>query len=393
MKQYGIINGNPPQHASEIYIKRFGLKGHSNEDISKVDIKNIPDYDLLVGGFPCQDYSVARTLSYAKGLQGNKGVLWWEIYRILDKKIKKPQFLLLENVDRLLKSPASLRGRDFSIMLASLAKLGYAVEWRVINAADYGKPQRRKRVFILGYRKGSEIEKEMRRFLKEPQQWILKDGVLVNKLKVHNRIEEERRYDVGIDPVRISNNFFDSFPSGMNFFNSGLMIDGKIYTAKTKAKYNGKITNLGDILESEEDVPREYYISPKDIRKWEYLKGAKSEERKLKSGFVYKYSEGKMAFPDFLDQPSRTIITAEGGTSPSRFKHVIKTKTGKYRRLTPLELERLCQFPDNHTKLEGIADGKRAFLMGNALVVGIIEDIANSLLSHISSVTKSKTII
>jgi DNA (cytosine-5)-methyltransferase 1 len=88
-----------------------------------------------------------------------------------------------------------------------------------------------------------------------------------------------------------------------------------------------------------------------------------------------------MIFPDALDKPSRTIITGEGGSSPSRFKHVIETKDGKKRRLTPIELERLNMFPDNHT--EGVSDVRRAFFMGNALVVGIIEKLGKSLAKNI----------
>ena len=85
-----------------------------------------------------------------------------------------------------------------------------------------------------------------------------------------------------------------------------------------------------------------------------------------------------MAFPDNPDMPSRTIITGEGGASPSRFKHVVKTAGGRYRRLTPIELERLNMFPDNHTA--GASDMRRAFLMGNALVTGIVERIGVELL-------------
>ncbi len=139
------------QHASMVYEARFGKKNHSNEDINDLvanNIDSIPDHDMLVGGFPCQDYSVATTLHNSKGLKGKKGVLWWAINRILEYKKNKPKYLFLENVDRLLKSPASQRGRDFAVMLQSLNDLGYAVEWRVVNAAEYGMPQRRRRVFF-----------------------------------------------------------------------------------------------------------------------------------------------------------------------------------------------------------------------------------------------------
>ena len=106
--------------------------------------------------------------------------------------------------------------------------------------------------------------------------------------------------------------------------------------------------------------------------------------RTAKSGFTYNYSEGGMIFPDALDNASRTIITGEGGKSPSRFKHVISYNK-RLRRLTPIELERLNMFPDNHTKLEGITAAKRAFFMGNALVVGVVERIGNALFKRINS--------
>ena len=150
------------QHASDVYKSRFGILNHSDEDINKIvsrNVEEIPEHDLLVGGFPCQDYSVAKTLSRSGGIKGKKGVLWWSIHSIIDKKgMNAPKYLLLENVDRLLKSPATQRGRDFAIMLASLSDLGYAVEWRVINAAEYGMPQRRKRVYIFAYKDNSKKE-------------------------------------------------------------------------------------------------------------------------------------------------------------------------------------------------------------------------------------------
>lgn len=371
------------QHASDVYIARFGAEGHCNEDICKVPAKDIPKHDLLVGGFPCQDYSVARTLSQATGLQGKKGVLWWEIYRIISDKKHLTPFLFLENVDRLLKSPASARGRDFAIILSSLAKLGYVVEWRVINAAEYGKPQRRKRTFILGYRKGTSLAKEARKYAKKQKEWLTREGVAAEGFRVKKDVTDERSYDVGRDPARISADFSKLFPHDLDFQNSGLMIDGKVYTARTTPDHQGDRVFMKDILQAETVVPEAYFIPTKDMKTWKYLKGAKNEKRKSKSGFEYAYTEGAMVFPDPLDRPSRTIITAEGGSTPSRFKHVIKTASGKYRRLTPLELERLCQFPDDHTKLEGVPDTRRAFFMGNALVVGIIEDMGRALLSRV----------
>jgi DNA (cytosine-5)-methyltransferase 1 len=371
---------NKIQTASHIYVKKFGLENHSNQDISTIPSEKIPNHDLLVGGFPCQDYSVARTLNKSAGLEGKKGVLWWEIHRILNEKVNKPKYLFFENVDRLIKSPAKQRGRDFAIMLSSLSHLGYAVEWRVLNAADYGMPQRRRRIFFLGYHKTSNLYKEL---MSNPLKWIKQDGVLASTFIVSSsELETPQTFEIDTDLLELSKNFNSKKSSKSPFENTGVMLNNKITTINTTPVYNGPFTVLGDIILLNGAVPKEYYIDKMSIDKWKYLKGAKSEIRVNKeNGIKYQYSEGSMVFPDPLDKPSRTIITGEGGPSPSRFKHVIKTADGKLRRLTPLELERLNMFPDDHTK--GASDVKRAFFMGNALVVGIIERIGKNLIDRI----------
>ncbi len=367
------------QHASLVYEHRFGKEGHTNQDISTVDVSTIPDHDMLVGGFPCQDYSVATTLKNSKGLIGKKGVLWWSIHKILSEKKSKPKFLFLENVDRLINSPSKQRGRDFAIILKSLDDLGYAVEWKIINAAEYGLPQRRRRIFILAFLKNTKLYKEVKKA--KGAKWILEDGVFADTFpsaikESHFPIEFKLEGDV----VSISNDFNKSGKATI-FENSGVMIDSQITTVKTNPDYSGKSIVLKDIIQNGE-VTSEFYINDKDIDKWRYLKGPKKEVRKNADGFEYNYTEGGMVFPDALDRPSRTIITGEGGASPSRFKHVIQTPKG-YRRLSPVELERLNMFPDNHTQLEGVSDTKRAFFMGNALVVGVIEKIGNALVKRI----------
>jgi DNA (cytosine-5)-methyltransferase 1 len=366
------------QHASLVYEKIFGKKNHSNQDIEQVITTEIPDHDLLVGGFPCQDYSIATTLHNSKGLIGKKGVLWWSIHRILKEKEYKPKYLFLENVDRLIKSPAKQRGRDFAVMLKSLDELGYAVEWRVINAAEYGMPQRRRRIFFIGYHKSTAI---YTRIQESKQDWIFKDGTIANAFPIERNADLFcNQFEIKGDLVEITNTFNEGEKLSP-FHNSGLFINGKVYTAKTTPVYNGSKTVLGDVLQNGE-VTDEFFIDEQDLSKWSYLKGAKKEVRKSKEGFEYNYSEGGMIFPDALDNASRTIITGEGGRSPSRFKHVVNSERG-LRRLTPLELERLNMFPENHTKLDGISDTKRAFFMGNALVVGVIEKIGEELYKQI----------
>jgi DNA (cytosine-5)-methyltransferase 1 len=363
------------QHASMVYENRFGKNGHITEDISIVDVSQIPDHDILVGGFPCQDYSVATTLKNSKGLIGKKGVLWWSIHKILTEKVNKPKYLFLENVDRLLISPSGQRGRDFAIILKSLNDLGYAVEWRIINAAEFGMPQRRRRVFILAYHQETSIFETINEL--PASDWILEEGVLANAFPVtsENSLFPTEFKLIG-DIVSISENFNKNGVKGV-FENAGVMINGSVTTIKTQPNYEGNYTILKDLIQNGE-VTEEFYINEQDLDKWKYLKGPKKEIRTNAEGFEYNYSEGGMIFPDPLDKPSRTIITGEGGKSASRFKHVIQTPKG-FRRLSPVELERLNMFPDNHTKLDGVSDTKRAFFMGNALVVGVIEKIGASL--------------
>jgi DNA (cytosine-5)-methyltransferase 1 len=378
--------GKKAQPASRIYEARFGSKGHSNENIEEViekDFKQIPAHDLLVGGFPCQDYSVARTLSQAAGLIGRKGVLWWSIYTILRRMgDKAPRYLFLENVDRLLKSPASQRGRDFAVMLASLSDLGYAVEWRVVNAADYGFPQRRRRVFIMGYKQGTKMYKTIKRTngTLEP---LVTTGVLAQAFEGASPALLPKVFTIEGKLQEISKDFSHGSPKASPFSNSGTMVDRVVSTIKVDPVYEGERTVLGDLLQNDKQVTEDFYIDEKDLPKWISLKGAKKEMRTTKAGHTYYYSEGGMVFPEPLDKPSRTIVTGEGGKSPSRFKHVIMTKSGKYRRLTPTELERLDMFPDGHTDLEGVSDTTRAFIMGNALVVGVIRRIGESLFKNI----------
>lgn len=381
------------QHASEVYQMRWRDGRHSCEDITVAIEKGaVPKkFDLAVGGFPCQDYSVARTANQAAGIEGKKGVLWWSIHEILRRY--KPAYGLFENVDRLLKSPSSRRGRDFAVMLASMADLGYIVEWRVINAAEYGFPQRRKRIFILAYRSNTDLGVAARSA--SPNEWMTGSGVLAAALPcVPFQTTSGVRQRALLDSVApslqlegtladISEKFNKEGALRNPFEDAGLLIGRNVFTLKTLPNYTDTRRYLGHMLEHEDDVPEEYFVPESELPKWRYLKGAKSERRTKANGVEYSYDEGAMAFPDALDRPSRTIITAEGGSTPSRFKHIIQLEDGRWRRLTPVELEKLSGFPPNHTFRVGISDTKRAFFMGNALVTGIVERIGVKLADRI----------
>lgn len=362
------------QAAFDCYCERFGeSENHVCEDIGKIDKSIIPDHTVLVGGFPCQDYSVARSLSNEKGIEGKKGVLWWEIAEILETK--RPPFVLLENVDRLLRSPSSQRGRDFGIMLRTFLDNGYAVEWRVINAAEYGFPQKRRRVFIFAYHNSTNYYKNMSEFSAE--KLVYCEGIFSSNFPIKDVKLAEGDTIISSDEFEDVVYINDEFD--FHFFNAGCMVDGVINTYKVEPNYDGKITTLGDVLQSDYD---EKYVIPQDrLEKWKYLKGSKKIERKKPNGETYCYSEGKIAFPEHLDVPARTMLTSEGTTN--RSSHIIGVDEEKdfYRILTPVETERIQMFPDNWTNIESksMTERRRYFMMGNALVVGIVNKLGHYL--------------
>ena len=405
------------QYAHDCYVYHFGTcldkngKDTTNCNIEEVDKNTLPDFNLLVGGFPCQDYSVASSLATSKGLEGKKGVLWWSIRETLEAK--NPPFVLLENVDRLIKSPAKQRGRDFGIILACFRDEGYTVEWRVINAADYGFQQRRRRTFIFAYKNDTAYAKRLKENVKyeinggiesnrkSMGEWLQNDGFFAKSFPVN--AFDSKKIQIEELPIGLGD-LFDHFKFG--FENSGVMVDGTIYSIKTTPSYDGKQITLGDIMETG-DVEEKYFIPderlyyttpdvthsdesherlPKEDRQtWQYLKGAKKLPRKAANGHEYIFSEGAIAMVDSYDKPARTMLTSEG--SFSRTTHIVKDKkTGRIRLLTPMEAERIQGFPTDHTKyclVKGevveMPVNKRRFMMGNALVVNLVEQMEKQI--------------
>lgn len=354
--------GARTQWAHDCYVQHFGecadLRGeyHTGEDISIMNKDMIPDHTLLVGGFPCQDYSVAHTLASSKGIEGKKGVLWWQIRDILIAK--KAPFCILENVDRLLKSPAKQRGRDFGIILACLAELGYSAEWRVVNAAQYGASQRRRRTFIFAYSNDTAYGTKMADM--DAEVLIQRDGFMVKAFPI---IEAGKLSQTSLDGdiVEVSDSFKFAFE------NAGYMHNGVVYTTKVIEQEDPPIT-LGQILQH--NVDEKYYITSEKMPKWTYLKGAKKIPRTSADGHEYIFSEGPIAFPDPWDRPGRTMLTSE--STLNRSTHVVSDPgTGRLRLLTPVEAERLQGFDDEWTN-SGMPDRMRYFCMGNALVVQMI---------------------
>ena len=398
------------QYAHDCYVYRFGtnldLAGNdtTNCNIEEVDKSLIPDFNLLVGGFPCQDYSVASSLATSKGLEGKKGILWWSIRDVLEEK--KPPFVLLENVDRLLKSPASQRGRDFGMILACFRDEGYVVEWRVINAAEYGYQQRRRRTFIFAYKKDTLygkgiIDNHFSDGDSNVDAIINHDGFFAKTFPIKQVTDKSiKTFEIPLNIGTVSETF------KFNFENSGFMKDSLIYTVKTTPDYSGPQITLGDIMDEgivpeEFFIPQEklYYTSPEvdhsdetlerlpqsSRQTWQYLKGAKRLPRKAKNGHEYIFSEGPISMIDSYDKPARTMLTSEG--SFSRTTHIVRDKlTGRIRLITPTEAERIQGFPTDHTKyclvngeIVEMPTKKRLFMMGNALVVNLIKDMEKTL--------------
>lgn len=354
------------QWAYDCYIKHFGTHSCINENIH--DVKNgVPKHDLLVGGFPCQDYSVAST--GAKGIEGKKGVLWWDIRDIIEKQ--RPKYILLENVDRLLKSPTSQRGRDFGIILKSLNDLGYCVEWRVVNAADYGGAQRRRRTFIFAYHKKTIFFKSLN--IKNKTEAVLENGffapvfsAVVNNKKKPSSFEFNEYSDL----AEMSEKFYTQF------LNAGICYNGTGYTCEVTPVYEKPIS-LSKILEKK-SIDESFFLTGSQIKKFEYLRGSKKIERIKPNGEVYYYSEGGMSPYDSRDLPARTMLTSEG--SVNRSTHIVQdTLSKKLRFLTPRECDKINGFPEDWTNT-GMPQKFRYFCMGNALVVPMITRMGKRIL-------------
>lgn len=416
--------GRKSQDAFEVGKYRYPDASHSNTDIMEVPDSYFDDMkehgvNMIVGGFPCQDYSVARSKKFEKGIEGKKGVLFWEIIRAV--KHIQPKYLVLENVDRLLKSPSKQRGRDFAIMLAAFDQLDYSVEWRVINAADYGRGQRRRRVYFFVYRNDSGWGKHINDTYSMPDdindileldghtydEYIFKDGLFGRKFPIKSEPYKGRTHSekLSIDYTRNDDSDYildvsDNFTG--KIWNTGVMRYGQYFTIDTEPIKQDPET-LGEIVQAAKDAfiadyddkskgekaydeyIDNYVIKDEErIKKFAYLRGPKKLERTSADGHKYTYSEGGMSPFDSMDLPGRTMLTSEG--SVNRSTHLLK-QGDKFRIITPMEAELLQDFPANWTKYKKDADGNvvevsdrmRMFFMGNALVTTVIKRIGEEL--------------
>lgn len=391
--------GAKHQHAARIYKARWGL-APVNRDLFAVldDATEMARIDalaptMLVGGFPCQDYSVAQPNARSEGLEGKKGILWWGIHRLLQARIaagQPIQQIMLENVDRLISSPSTCRGRDFAIILSSLQELNYGVTWKVVNTGEFGYAQRRKRVFIVAVHESTAEFQRLQAATHDPAGLFTRVSPLAQAF-AGDLAGSVASFQVGESTYDTQSRYQPAADGKSLFANMGVIIGGRVWTATVKtpaltdfSRYTGhaKALALGDVVRCTTDVPESFYIDPMALGRWEYAKGAKCIPRVSATGLAYNFTEGAMSFPDSLEKPSRTVITSEGGAAASRTKHVVRAADGRLRRLTPDELEELNGFPRGFTLLEGVSDVVRARLMGNALVTGVVARIGMAMMGQ-----------
>ncbi len=277
------------QTANKVYLAKFAKEGspHCSEDIDKVTgekgMPKIPEsFDLLVGGFPCQDYSVAKPRNASEGINGPKGVLWWNIRKILEKRT--PRFVLLENVDLLVKSPSECRGRDFAIILKCLDELGYFVEWRVINAGDYGYIQRRRRTYIFAYQPSSHKEARLSNLSSD----VLREESLLNKVfKISDLTDISlHEFDPKIDSEKLKD-AYQPKRGASPFMATGIMAKGRCISAnhkvvrgkRPKQYLKNALLRKSEIKDGAELESLRIHGQER-IKAWAYVKGKKDEIRR-----------------------------------------------------------------------------------------------------------------
>ena len=335
------------KYAASIYRRHYG--SIDTRDITTVDVSDIPTHDLLTGGFPCQDYSIAGK---GAGLDGSRGTLFFEIARIL--KHHQPRHFLLENVKGLLSNQDR---RTFPYIISVLSDLGYRVESMVLNSKHFGVPQNRERVFIVGHLRGEcrgqvfpirETNGKALEFIAGGgiEQWVNGDG---NLSRQHS--QGQRVYS----------------PDGVS---STLSSEGGGWGAKT-----GLYAVQNGVLKSKAVV---------NCLDANYYKGL--DNHQARTGVV----TGLYAMRGREDGQQLELRGNETNALTSVQKDNLWMEGTRIRRLTPTECERLQAFPDGWT--DGISDTQRYKCLGNAVTTSVITAIGEGLLEHLLTQEKSPVI-
>lgn len=314
------------KYAIEIYRGRF--PEHKNYgDITKIKARTLPDFDLLVGGFPCQAFSIAGK---RKGFEDTRGTLFFDIARIL--RSKKPRLFLLENVKGLLSHDA---GRTFKVIVSTLAKLGYDIQWQVLNSKNFGVPQNRERVFIVGHLRGTPRPEVFPLTENDSEDIVLPTittRVTADSNGTYVRERSPRQIIGGSQGGRV----YD--PSGISVtiasHGGGMGAKTGLYAVRVKEATKKGYTEAQEGDSINLAVP-----------------GSKTRRGRVGKGVAQTLDTGMQQY------------TPQGM---------------KIRRLTPLECERLQGFPDQWT--EGVSDAQRYKTLGNAVTVNVVQAIVRKLL-------------
>ena len=361
------------KYAIQIYEKHFNHKNYG--DITKIKAEELPDFELLCGGFPCQAFSIAGK---RKGFEDTRGTLFFDIARLLS--VKQPRLLLLENVKGLLSHE---KGRTFSTILATLDGLGYDLQWQVLNSKNFGVPQNRERVFIIGHLRGTSrpevfpITQSSQGNLKYSggvisarEQW-LKDG----KTNSRNFSQGQRIYSTeGISQTLAGN-------AGGQGGKTGL------YQISNASKREFGFKDISPALlgrdYKEPKIVKQPFVAPvltpDRLNKRQNGRRIKEDGEPSftltsqdKHGVMIGSTQKNAAIMKEIS-PALTEAMGKGGG------HVpMQLKDAKIRRLTPTECERLQGFPDGWT--EGVSDTQRYKTLGNAVTVNVIKEIARKVI-------------
>lgn len=382
-------------YAESIY-KRHYPEHRAFGDITKIKTSDLPDFDLLVGGFPCQAFSVAGK---RRGFSDTRGTLFFEIARIL--KDKRPRYFLLENVRGLLSHD---HGKTFKTILAVLSDLGYDVTWEVYNSKNHGVPQNRERIYIKGYsrdRCGDEILSQGRAnnenatkigywYKNGANKKILDTGSICGTLTASgrnggantmiylNRIM--KKGNVNPNGKSQSGNVYDTKGLSPTLCNTD-------YKAPVKVLEEKNIMKVGNFSSSDHHGKNVYSsegLAP-TLCSGSLAKNGLNIIEDNDEGWVDKdhqfyHVDGKRAVTVTKTKDMYCINTRQGGTRLKEKKHNYVLEKGySVRKLTPRECERLQGFPDDWTLTgadgETISNTQRYKTCGNAVTTTVITHI------------------
>ena len=329
------------KYARSVYAKQFpGVPIHN--DATNLHAQSLPHFDVLCAGFPCQAFSIAGK---RRGFEDTRGSLFFEIARIT--KEKKPPYLILENVKGLLSHD---KGQTFRTIIHTLDEMGYDAEWQVLNSKNFGVPQNRERVYIIGHIRGQRTRQ-------------------IFPIGASNKINGTSQKKTQGKGQRIRSEYSGAIDA--NYAKGGgsrtllaWSSSGRKNYRESRIKINESNTlNTGEGCRNQSSVN---YVMLTE-RRTEESKIIRKEMRK--TGRDWSPRRGKELIP--RNDNIGNCITA--GQSNERFL----TDGTRIRRLTPLECERLQGFPDNWTK--GISDTQRYKCVGNAVTVPVVEFIVKEL--------------